>query len=57
MQIVDRQFDAYQAFVLGCKLFWTNRIYPELYALYRRRADEFYKRALIANPSSLGSAE
>lgn len=44
MQIVDRQFDAYQAFVLGCKLFWTNRIYPELYALYRRRAAAFAAR-------------
>jgi ubiquinone/menaquinone biosynthesis C-methylase UbiE len=41
MQIVDRQFDAYQSFLLGGKLFWTGRIYPELYALYRRKAEEF----------------
>ncbi len=44
MQIVDRQFDAYQSFVLGCKLFWTNRMFPELYALYRQRAEEFARR-------------
>jgi SAM-dependent methyltransferase len=44
MQIGDRQFDAYQAFLLGCKLFWTGRIYPELYALYRDKAEDFAQR-------------
>jgi len=44
MQIVDRQFDAYQAFVLGCKLFWTNRMFPELRSVYRERAAEYAKR-------------
>ena len=44
MQIVDRQFDAYQSFVLGCKLFWTTRMFPELYAVCRQRAEEFARR-------------
>lgn len=32
---VHRPFDAYQAFVLDCKLFWTRQMFPEL----RRRYD------------------
>jgi len=31
---VDRRFDAYQQFVLDCKIFWSTRIYPELCAHY-----------------------
>ncbi|MBN8872156.1 MAG: class I SAM-dependent methyltransferase [Rhodospirillales bacterium] len=31
---VDRRFDAYQDFVLGCKLAWTRSLYPALRAHY-----------------------
>ena len=27
---VDRKFEAYQSFVLDCKLYWTRQIFPEL---------------------------
>ena len=30
-----RPFDAYQSFVLGCKLYWTRQMFPHL----RRQAD------------------
>jgi len=30
----DRQFDAFQAFVLDCKLFWTRQMFPELRRSY-----------------------
>ena len=35
---LGRDFDAYQAFVLGCKLYWTRTIYPALEDTYRVRA-------------------
>ncbi|MBL8698324.1 MAG: class I SAM-dependent methyltransferase [Alphaproteobacteria bacterium] len=35
----DRQFEAYQAFLLGCKLHWTGRIFPALHAQYRDKAE------------------
>ena len=38
INVRDRQFEAYQAFLLGCKLHWTGRIFPELQALYREKA-------------------
>ena len=31
---VDRSFDAYQDFVLGCKLNWTREVFPALKARY-----------------------
>lgn len=39
INVQDRQFDAYQSFVLGCKLHWTGRIFPELHALYAEKAE------------------
>ena len=38
ISVRDRQFEAYQAFVLGCKLHWTGRLYPALRELYREKA-------------------
>ena len=38
ISVRDRQFEAYQSFVLGCKLHWTGRVYAELQALYRDKA-------------------
>jgi ubiquinone/menaquinone biosynthesis C-methylase UbiE len=35
----DRSFDAYQAFVLGCKVHWTGKVYPALHELYERKAN------------------
>jgi ubiquinone/menaquinone biosynthesis C-methylase UbiE len=35
----DREFTAYQAFVLDCKLYWTRKIFPELRKRYRAAAD------------------
>jgi len=34
----DRQFDAYQSFVLGCKLYWTGRMFPAVRSLYEEKA-------------------
>jgi ubiquinone/menaquinone biosynthesis C-methylase UbiE len=34
---VDRSFDAYQDFLLGCKLYWTRRLYPALKDEYGRK--------------------
>ena len=31
---VDRRFDAYQDFVLACKLVWTRELFPALHAQY-----------------------
>jgi SAM-dependent methyltransferase len=36
----DRTTRAYQDFLLGAKLFWTRRLYNELYALYREKVEE-----------------
>jgi len=36
----DRTTRAYQDFLLGAKLFWTRRLYQELYALYQSRVAE-----------------
>ena len=38
INVRDRQFEAYQAFLLGCKLHWTGRVFPDLHALYREKA-------------------
>ena len=35
---VDRSFDAFQDFVLGCKLAWTRDLYPALQARYREKS-------------------
>ena len=32
----DRRFDAYQQFVLECKVYWTTQVYPELQSEYQR---------------------
>jgi ubiquinone/menaquinone biosynthesis C-methylase UbiE len=37
---VSRQFDAFQDFVLGCKLVWTRELYPALHATYTRKLAE-----------------
>src|SRR6185437_14797385 len=34
---VDRSFDAFQEFVLGCKLAWTRELYPALRARYEEK--------------------
>jgi hypothetical protein len=39
INVQDRQFDAYQSFLLGCKLHWTGTIFPELHALYAEKAE------------------
>jgi ubiquinone/menaquinone biosynthesis C-methylase UbiE len=39
MTVGDRQFDAYQAFVLGCKVHWTSKIFPALHGLYTEKAE------------------
>lgn len=44
VEIVDRQFDAFQGFVLECKLFWTGRLHAALHELYERKAEEFAQR-------------
>jgi hypothetical protein len=40
----DREFTAYQAFVLDCKLYWTRTIFPELRKRYRARAEAAGKK-------------
>jgi ubiquinone/menaquinone biosynthesis C-methylase UbiE len=47
---VDRSFDAFQDFMLGCKLAWTRELYPVLRARYEQ------KRAHAA-PAPSGPAE
>lgn len=37
----DREFTAYQAFVLDCKLYWTRQIFPELRRRYESAAQDF----------------
>lgn len=32
----DRRFDAYQQFVLDCKVYWSTQVYPELQSQYDR---------------------
>lgn len=39
MARIDRQFEAYQAFLLDTKRDWTTRLYPALTESYHRRAD------------------
>jgi ubiquinone/menaquinone biosynthesis C-methylase UbiE len=39
ISVQDRQFEAYQAFLLGCKLHWTGRMFPALSALYADKAE------------------
>lgn len=34
----DRQFEAYQSFLLGCKLHWTSRLFPALHGIYADKA-------------------
>ena len=34
----NRPFDAYQSFVLDCKLYWTRRMFPELRTRYEALA-------------------
>ena len=36
--IADREFEAYQSFLLGCKLYWTGELYPALRDLHDRKA-------------------
>jgi ubiquinone/menaquinone biosynthesis C-methylase UbiE len=36
----DREFTAYQGFVLDCKLYWTRRIFPELRRRYEQAAKD-----------------
>ena len=35
----NRRVDAYQQFVLDCKIFWSTQIYPELQDQYQRAAE------------------
>ena len=35
----DRQFEAYQSFLLGCKLHWTGKVFPALHALYQEKSE------------------
>ncbi len=44
---VDRRFDAYQDFVLACKLTWTRELYPALHARYD---DELASRRAAGEP-------
>lgn len=37
---VHRPFDAFQAFVLDCKLFWTRQMFPELRRRYEARVGD-----------------
>ena len=39
MSDLGRQFDAYQAFVLGAKVFWTRELYPSLRDRYRAASE------------------
>ena len=36
MKKPDRRFDAYQQFVLDCKVYWSTQVYPELQTQYER---------------------
>ncbi len=45
---VDRRFDAYQDFVLACKLTWTRELFPVLRGQYDRALDR--RRAAGAAP-------
>ena len=49
----DRTTRAYQEFLLGAKLFWTRRLYKELYALYQEKVAEQGGKA----PQSFEEAE
>lgn len=49
----DREFTAYQGFVLDCKLYWTRRIFPEL----RRRYDAAAERRGAPPESGEGVAD
>ena len=35
----NREFDAYQSFLLDCKLYWTRRMFPELRRRYEAHTD------------------
>ena len=39
ISVGDRQFEAYQSFLLGCKLHWTGKIFPALHATYAEKAE------------------
>ena len=39
MSDLGRQFDAYQAFLLGAKVFWTRELYPSLRDRYRAASE------------------
>ncbi|MDO9526462.1 MAG: hypothetical protein Q7J57_13155, partial [Gemmobacter sp.] len=44
-----RPFDAYQSFVLNCKLYWTRQMFPHL----RQRADAVLAEAAPRTPADL----
>jgi len=48
INVRDRQFEAYQAFLLGCKLHWTGRVFPELHALPREGGARRQRRVAAA---------
>jgi ubiquinone/menaquinone biosynthesis C-methylase UbiE len=52
---VDRQFDAFQEFVLGCKLNWTRKMFPELRKRYQAAvdADRAAGRATATSPKDV----
>lgn len=36
----SRQFDAYQQFLLDCKIFWSTRLYPQLRSEYEHKLEQ-----------------
>jgi ubiquinone/menaquinone biosynthesis C-methylase UbiE len=50
---VDRAFDAYQEFVLGCKLVWTRELFPALRARYD---DELTHRQHAGEPAPIDAS-
>jgi len=39
ISVGDRQFEAYQAFLLACKVQWTGKIFPALHTRYAEKAE------------------
>ena len=40
MKPLGRRFDAYQSFLLGCKTYWSNTLYPQVKSECYRKVDE-----------------
>jgi len=51
----NRKVDAYQQFVLDCKIFWSTQVYPELQAQYDRTVESAQRQGTAA-PSNAREA-